>query len=82
MPSPYRPAGHRRTSKSRRPDVDQVAVDSAVAGRGAVTLTVPERDQAVAVLTRRGWSIRRIAEHLYVSTRTVARARVRNRRPR
>src|SRR6266498_3744143 len=61
-------------SKRRLPDVDPVSVERACAGQPHL-LTVAERAQAVALLTRLGLSARQIAARLGVSERTVVRHR-------
>ncbi|WP_406298086.1 helix-turn-helix domain-containing protein [Embleya sp. NBC_00888] len=66
-----------RTQRVRRPvaDVDQIAVDRAVAGDPPATMTPAERYEAVRRLTARGLSADRIAEMLHIVARTVQRAR-------
>lgn len=59
-------------------DVDQVAVERAMSGQ-RVQLTPAERRAAVAQLTRRGISARRIAELLHTTSRTIVRMRGANR---
>ncbi|OPC81831.1 hypothetical protein B4N89_13590 [Embleya scabrispora] len=67
-----------RPRPTRRPadDVDQAAVDRAVAGDPLADMTPAERRAAVHVLTvREGLSAEQVAELLRVVTRTVQRAR-------
>ena len=58
--------------------VDDVAVERAMSGQ-PVPLTPAERREAVARLTRRGLSARRIAELLHTTSRTIVRVRGANR---
>lgn len=58
--------------------VDDVAVERAMNGQ-PVRLTPTERREAVARLTRRGLSARRIAELLHTTSRTIVRVRGANR---
>ena len=58
--------------------LDQVAVERAMSGQ-RVPLTPAERRAAVAQLTRRGLSARRIAELLHTTSRTIVRIRGVNR---
>lgn len=60
-----------------RDDVDEVAIERAVAGDGIAyhQLTLPERAEAVRRLTQRGHSLRDIARQLDITTRTVSRRR-------
>lgn len=55
-------------------DLDEVAIERAMEGQ-RVPLTAQERCEAVARLTRRGLSARRIAELLHTTSRTVTRVR-------
>ncbi len=64
-------------SKRRLSDVDPVSVERACAGQPHL-LTVAERAQAVALLTRLGLSARLIATRLGVAERTVIRHRKAN----
>src|SRR6266508_2406568 len=64
-------------SKRRLSDVDPVSVERACAGQPH-QLTVAERHQAVALLTRLGLSVRLIATRLGVAERTVIRHRKAN----
>lgn len=70
-----------RASNRRGPryGVDPVAVDRAVDGDQSLRLTVAERHEAIARLTRQGWSAARIAVHLGCTPRTVCRHRHRAR---
>jgi hypothetical protein len=58
-------------------DIDEIAVDRAVAGDGVRLddLTPAEQAEAVRRLTERGKSIREIADQLATTTRTVSRRR-------
>lgn len=61
-------------------DIDEVAVDRAVAGDPPAEMSPAETGAAVGILTARGLSAREIGRHLRCSPRTVARHRARVRR--
>jgi DNA-binding NarL/FixJ family response regulator len=65
-----------RAPKSRDPNIDEVAVERAMAGDW-VTLTLAERAEVVRRLTDRGLAAHEIARRLRVAPRTVVRYRVR-----
>lgn len=54
-------------------DIDEIAVERAIAGDVTIRLRSPEIALAVAVLTRRGFSQAAVARRIGVSSRTVAR---------
>ncbi len=58
--------------------IDEIAIERAISGE-RLHLTMLERREAVARLTRRGLSARRIAELLHTTSRTIARQRASNR---
>jgi hypothetical protein len=60
------------------PDIDEIAVERAMEG-DHVPLTPAERDETVRRLTSKGYSVRRIAERLGTTTRTVMRRRAADR---
>lgn len=61
-------------------DIDEIAVDRAVAGDPPVGMSPAETGTAVGILTARGLSAREIGRRLHCSPRTVARHRARARR--
>jgi hypothetical protein len=71
-PDPHRPSPPRDPQ-----DIDQIAVERAVAGDGVrlADLTPAEQAEAVRRLTERGKSIRDIADQLATTKRTVSRRR-------
>lgn len=68
-------AKNRGPSRKRDVIVDEIVVLRLVQGRRPERTNGPERREAVKVLTQRGWSARRIAEHIQTTTRTVERLR-------
>lgn len=79
-PKPVRPTAvpATRLLAEWNASVDEVAVELLISGRPVVA-TRAERQEAVAVLTRRGLTSTVIAERLRVAARTVTRLRGRNR---
>lgn len=77
-PKPARPAAvpATRLLAEWNASVDEVAVELLISGRPVVA-TRAERQEAVAVLTRRGMTSTVIAQRLRVATRTVERLRAR-----
>ncbi|MEU0939878.1 hypothetical protein [Embleya sp. NPDC005971] len=75
----HRDRGRRSARRVLAPDtvldVDEVAVERAVAGDPPGRMTADERRVAVRVLTERGMAHREIARTLRVTPRTVTRAR-------
>lgn len=69
----------RAAQTARQAGLDAIAVERLVMGRPPAVSTRAERQRAVAILTRRGLSARRIAETIGVSQRTVVRLRGRGR---
>lgn len=70
--------GVQRTDNYYRDPPDEVVVERAASGHTTKARPV-ERRAAVAICDRRGMSAAQIAERLGVTTRTVQRARARNR---
>lgn len=60
-------------------EVDPIAVERMVSGRPPAFTTRAERQEAVTVLTNRGWGAKRIADQIGVTERTVERLRARRR---
>jgi DNA-binding NarL/FixJ family response regulator len=71
--------GHQMAGRGRLPDdIDDIAVERACGAFGRVPPLNPrEREAAVLILTRRGWSAVAIAEHLRIAPRSVTRIRAR-----
>lgn len=58
--------------------IDEVAVQRAIDGDPPATLTPAETTEAVRILTQRGYSSKQIAARLRVTSRTVARHRIKS----
>jgi hypothetical protein len=54
--------------------IDEIAIERAMSG-DMVWLTMPERLEAVRLMTERGWPASRIAERMHATKRSVVRWR-------
>jgi hypothetical protein len=74
-PEPHRPQPN--VAASDESDIDEIAIERAVAGDGIrlAHLTLAEQDEVVRRLTERGRSIRDIAEQFGTTKRTISRRR-------
>lgn len=63
--------------RAQQAEVDEIAVQRIVRGDRPTVTTRAEREAAVVILTRRGWSASQIAMHAGITVRTVSRLRVR-----